>query len=69
MTRIVAGLGGFLGRKSDGHPGPQALWAGRQKPMDDVDSIHSLREAFDLDFTDLKIPSLRQPHERAVPAG
>jgi hypothetical protein len=69
MTRIVAGFGGFLGRKGDGHPGPQALWVGMQKLMDYVESIHSLREAFDLDFTDLKIPSLRQPHERAVPAG
>jgi hypothetical protein len=51
MTRIVAGFGGFLGRKGDGHPGPKALWAGMQKLMDYVDSIHSLREAFDLDLT------------------
>lgn len=51
MTRIVAGFGGFLGRKGDGHPGPKALWAGMQKLMDDVDSIQSLREAFDLDLT------------------
>lgn len=34
MTRIVAGFGGFLGRKGDGHPGPKALWAGMQKLMD-----------------------------------
>jgi hypothetical protein len=51
MTRIVAGFGGFLGRKGDGHPGPKALWAGMQKLMDYVDSIQSLREAFELDLT------------------
>ena len=51
MTRIVAGFGGFLGRKGDGHPGPKALWAGMQQLMSDVESIHSLREAFDLEFT------------------
>jgi hypothetical protein len=52
MRRIVAGFGGLLGRKSDGHPGPKALWAGMQKLRDDVNRIHSLREAFDLDFID-----------------
>jgi hypothetical protein len=51
MTRIVAGFGGFLGRKGDGHPGPKALWASMQKLMDYVDSIQSLREAFDLELT------------------
>ena len=25
MIRLVAGFGGFLGRKGDGHPGPKAL--------------------------------------------
>jgi hypothetical protein len=68
MTRIVAGFGGFLGRKGDGHPGPKALWAGMQMLMAYVESIQSLREAFDLDLTDLKIPWLRQQHARAVPA-
>ena len=28
--RMVATLGGFLGRKSDGHPGTQTLWLGLQ---------------------------------------
>lgn len=31
MTRIIAGFGGFLGRKCDGHPGPKAIWEGMQK--------------------------------------
>lgn len=51
MTRIVAGFGGFLGRKGDGHPGPKALWAGMQMLMAYVESIQSLREAFALEIT------------------
>ncbi|HRX62464.1 MAG TPA: IS4 family transposase [Candidatus Competibacter sp.] len=27
-VRMIAGFGGFLGRKGDGHPGPKALWEG-----------------------------------------
>ena len=30
-VRLIAGFGGFLGRKSDGHPGPKTLWEGMQK--------------------------------------
>ena len=33
--RMVAGLGGFLGRKSDGHPGPKSVWLGLQR-LDDI---------------------------------
>jgi Transposase Tn5 dimerisation domain len=33
--RIVAGLGGFLGRKGDGEPGTQTLWLGLQR-LDDL---------------------------------
>ena len=32
--RLVAGLGGFLGRKCDGEPGTQALWRGLQRLTD-----------------------------------
>ncbi|HDZ00192.1 MAG TPA: hypothetical protein ENH52_01825 [Nitrospirae bacterium] len=38
MTRgdtMVASLGGFLGRKSDGEPGTQTLWLGLQR-LDDM---------------------------------
>ena len=28
---LIAGFGGFLGRKGDGHPGPKALWTGMQQ--------------------------------------
>ncbi len=31
VTRIVAGLGGFLGRKGDGEPGIKSLWTGLQR--------------------------------------
>lgn len=33
--RMVAGLGGFLGRKGDGEPGTQTLWLGLQR-LDDI---------------------------------
>lgn len=35
MTRRVATLGGFLGRKGDGDPGTQTLWIGLQR-LDDI---------------------------------
>ena len=31
MVRLIARFGGFLGRKSDGHPGPKAIWQGMQR--------------------------------------
>lgn len=31
MVRLIAGFGGFLGRKHDGHPGPKAIWEGMHK--------------------------------------
>ena len=31
MVRLIAGFGGFLGRKHDGHPGSKAIWEGLQK--------------------------------------
>jgi hypothetical protein len=34
-VRMVASLGGFLGRKSDGEPGTQSLWLGIQR-LDDI---------------------------------
>lgn len=35
MTREVAALGGFLGRRSDGEPGIKCLWLGLQR-LDDI---------------------------------
>jgi hypothetical protein len=34
-VRMVAGLGGFLGPKSDGEPGTETLWRGLQR-LDDI---------------------------------
>ncbi len=36
--RLVATLGGFLGRKSDGEPGTQTLWLGLQR-LDDITAM------------------------------
>ena len=41
-TRMVASLGGFLGRKGDGEPGTQTLWLGLQR-LDDIAFGWSLR--------------------------
>jgi Domain of unknown function (DUF4338)/Transposase Tn5 dimerisation domain/Transposase DNA-binding len=35
MILLIAQLGGFLARKSDGQPGPQTLWRGLQR-LDDI---------------------------------
>jgi hypothetical protein len=34
MIELVASLGGYLGRKHDGPPGPQTLWIGLQRMRD-----------------------------------
>ena len=43
--RRVAGLGGFLGRKSDGEPGTQTLWIGLQRLDDIVAMWHVMNSA------------------------
>lgn len=34
VIRLIAGFGGFLGRKGDGEPGSKTLWIGLQRVMD-----------------------------------
>jgi hypothetical protein len=49
MTRMVASLGGFLNRKSDGFPGPKTLWISLQRSPDFVlalDAQRSIRESY-----------------------
>jgi hypothetical protein len=46
MIRLIAGFGGFLGRKGDGHPGPKALWEGMMKLTAYVEAFQSLREVY-----------------------
>jgi len=41
LVRMIAGLGGYLGRKGDGEPGPQTLWRGWQRMTD-------IREAWEI---------------------
>jgi hypothetical protein len=39
--RMVATLGGFLGRKSDGNPGTQTIWLGLQR-LDDIATTYAI---------------------------
>jgi hypothetical protein len=34
VTRLIARLGGFIGRRRDGHPGPITIWRGLQRLKD-----------------------------------
>ena len=34
MVKLIAELGGYLGRKHDGPPGPKAIWIGMQRMRD-----------------------------------
>lgn len=43
-THMVASLGGFLGRKSDGEPGVQTLWLGLQR-LDDITEMWKISVA------------------------
>jgi hypothetical protein len=43
--RMVAGLGGFLGRKGDGEPGTKTLWLGLQR-LDDITSAWCVMSPF-----------------------
>lgn len=43
MVRLVASLGGFLNRKSDGFPGPKTLWIGLQRAADFVLALEAQR--------------------------
>jgi hypothetical protein len=42
--RMMAGLGGFLGRKSDGEPGVKTLWRGYRRLMDYVVAFRATRK-------------------------
>ena len=46
MVRLIARFGGFLGRKSDGHPGPKALWIGLQRVREFAIGIAVAQEVF-----------------------
>ena len=46
MVRLIARFGGFLGRKSDAHPGPKALWIGLQRVREFAIGIAVAQEVF-----------------------
>ena len=45
VLRLIARLGGFLGRKADGEPGVKALWLGLQRSMDFAGGVKYAKEA------------------------
>jgi hypothetical protein len=45
MVRMLATLGGFLNRKSDGFPGPKTIWIGLQRTADFVLALRAQRSA------------------------
>lgn len=45
VIRLIAGFGGFLGRKGDGEPGAKTLWIGLQRVMDFAMGIRAMRES------------------------
>ncbi|MGF6483075.1 IS4 family transposase [Paraburkholderia sp. JPY419] len=47
MIRMIASLGGPLGRKGDGEPGAKTLWIGMQRVMDAVITIQIMRNGYD----------------------
>jgi len=48
VLRLIARLGGFLGRKRDGEPGVKTIWLGLQRIMDFAAGIKFAREAHGL---------------------
>ena len=44
VVRRIAGLGGFIGRKSDGEPGVKTLWLGWQRVRDFVEGMEYVRK-------------------------
>lgn len=44
VLRMIAKLGGFIGRKRDGEPGAKTLWLGLQRVMDFAEGVHFTRE-------------------------
>lgn len=44
VLRLIAQLGGFLARKSDGEPGVKTIWQGLRRVMDVATALQSMRE-------------------------
>lgn len=46
VLRLIAQLGGFLGRKSDGEPGVKTIWQVLQRVMTAAETLAALRDGF-----------------------
>ena len=46
IVRLIAGFGGFLGRKHDAHPGPKALWEGMQRVREFAIALEAGKAAY-----------------------
>lgn len=46
VIRLIAQLGGFLGRKGDGEPGVKTLWLGLQRLVDFIAGMHAARDIY-----------------------
>ncbi len=57
---MVAGLGGFLGRKGDGYPGTKTMWLGLQR-LDDITSTYQVLIPFCQFDQSPKPPSVSRP--------
>lgn len=44
VVRLIAQVGGFLGRKSDGEPGAKTIWRGLDQVMTAAETLRALRE-------------------------
>lgn len=47
VVRLIAQIGGFLARKSDGEPGAKTIWRGLDKVMTAAQTLRALRGEFD----------------------
>ena len=45
IVRMIANMGGFIGRKGDGEPGPQTIWIGLQRTRDFVLALDASKSA------------------------
>jgi hypothetical protein len=45
VRRLIAGLGGFIGRKSDGEPGVKTIWLGLKEVHVAAKTLRGLRAA------------------------
>jgi hypothetical protein len=60
LVCLIASLGGYLGRKHDGYPGPKAIWIGLQRMRDFVIALGKRGRL---------LPQQTRPNPKAVQTG